>query len=301
MWWLQRRSRSASNRPYSRGPRRMNVRVSAARKSQGISWWLWPVAGLVVLVLLYAALVTAGRGLYARNPVFTIQTVTIKGGDDTAHACIKAVIREGVNLFAFDLKKIRGDFFSRPLGAGYRDLKLTRKLPGTMQVEFVDRVPAARLDPRINLVVDGEGMIFLSGRPQSLPLLQGLRGTRPRPGSEADAATREALLVLDVWGEAGVAQEAILSSVDITGNFAGFPNDMRLVLNEGQTEVLLWWPRKGLDDQAGRADLKGRMEHLRGILARLRFEGRLPKRINLAMEKYREHCTVSPAAVEAAN
>ena len=132
-------------------------------------------------------------------------------------------------------------------------------------------------------------------------MLQGFRGLRPKPGAEADAAIREALTVLEVWGEAGVAQEAILSSVDVAGNFAGIPNDMRLILNEGQTEVLLWWPRKGVDDQAGRADLKGRLEHLRGILARLRFEGRLPKRINLAMEKYREHCTVSPAAVEAAN
>jgi len=279
----------------------MNVRVSVARKSRDASsWWLWLLAGLVVMVLIYAGMMSAGRGLYARNPVFTIQAVNIKGGDDTARACIKAGVREGMNLFAFDLEKMRDDFFSRPLGAGYRDLKLTRKLPDKLQVEFMERIPAACLDPQINLVVDGEGKIFLSGRPQSLPLLQGFRGSRPKPGSEADATVREALLVLEVWGEAGVAQEAILSRVDLTGNFAGFSNDMCLILNEGQTEVLLWWPRKGIDDPVGRADLKGRLEYLRGVLARLRFNGQLPKRINLAMEKYREHCTVSPS-VETVN
>lgn len=168
------------------------------------------VARIVAIVLVVGLLaggavlgVRSLRGvLFHKNPKFTLRTLHITSGNTVSAEAVRQVtgIREGMNLFLFNLPRIRRDFL-RNL-PNVREIRMERHLPDTLQVSVFERIPVAKLSRNGRVVTDFDGYIFSIQAGQetladTLPVLASEEWANLQPGQRMGARPRQALAVLD--------------------------------------------------------------------------------------------------------
>lgn len=285
----------------SRGRRRANRSLRAnVKPSPKASQFRIAVAVFVLCVLagLVALLIYgisyAGKRLFAANPMYAIRTLDIPGDGDIVSYFIreKKGIREGTNLFAFDIERLREEFLQQRFAAKYSTMEVTRHLPDTLRIVVTERVPIARFTGAGGLVADDDGYVFglASGR-QALPIVVGCN-TPPLPGERVEGNARAATAMLGLMERTGLSRELDVASIDVGGGFRGRADDLRIRLSD-ETIVDLWWAH-GDEPADTPGDLQGRLEFLAKVLSWGREHGRRFETVNLTLENYTNNC---PATV----
>jgi hypothetical protein len=253
------------------------------------------VGGLSAMILLWFGCRWFGGLLFSRNSSYAIKRMEVDAGADLVTYFLreKRGIREGVNLFSFDLARVRDEFLSQRFSAKFKTIEMARILPSTLKVSVVERVPIAAIGETGLLLADAEGCVFGGGLlKHGLPVIKGYQRQSLLPGDRVQSGARDALTVLDTCDKAGLGGDIIIAAIDVRGNFAGQRDDLRLTLDSG-TEVDLWWPRRDLKLAESLADLQNRLTYLRGVLKRAKQDGQRLLRVNLTLESYRNNCPVT--------
>ncbi|NQT94429.1 MAG: hypothetical protein HQ559_16860 [Lentisphaerae bacterium] len=223
----------------SRKPRRKTVlqvksRSSAAKKAAARRTGRRVFIGLLVLgatVLAWYGIMLTGRWLFSSNERFALTRLEIR--DDTGIARFYITEKNGIgvgkNLFGFHIGRMRDDFLKQRYAAKYRSMDITRRLPGTLQVRLVERVPVVRLDKRGQLVVDREGVVFgLRPDAKTLPYIDDYPSRGLKPGDRITGMAVAALQALEGCEDPAVALPIRSASVDseeyLTLYFAGGGN-----------------------------------------------------------------------------
>jgi hypothetical protein len=293
MWFEEEQ---AARRAILGGRRRVlyaNIRVGPRRGSRvdrtGV-FAMWTALGVVLILAGWLAWRWAEAALFSRNGAYTIANLDVRGGGGLVEYFLQQKgIRKGVNQFAFDINAVRDEFLRQRYASKYKSMEISRILPDALRVEVVERVPLGRVGRAGGLTVDGDGFVFGGEQRQHLPLLAGCGGPALRPGDRLQGAALDAVAVLDVAEKTGLTRDAAITEINVKGEFAGQPDDMRLVV-DNETEVLLWWPRRQLDAAAAQEDLRKRLLCLRAYLLRARREGRRLRTLNLTLESYEANC-----------
>ena len=289
-------------RPFGKRDRILyaNVRAGGRRGPAGPDrtglFVLLAALGAAVIVVGWLAWRWAGEALFSKNSIYKIVNLEIRGGGDLAAYFIreKKGIREGSNLFAVDVGDIRDEFLRQRYASKYKSMEITRLLPDTLRVDVVERVPLARVGRRGTLMADNDGFVFSAGANarENLPVLTGYSGAPLRPGDRLQGGPMDAITVLDLCEKTGVGRDVATSEINVRGGFAGKRDDLQLLL-DGQTEVLLWWPRRDPQPAASREDLRERLLYLRAIVMRAKQDGKRLKQVNLTLESYKNNCPVT--------
>jgi cell division protein FtsQ len=164
-----------------------------------------------VLCTLRAAVLSAALGFavfygyrWASNaPAFAIREIRFSG---LAHATESELLgRSGLaasdNIFRADLLQAARGIEGHPWVAAAR---LTRKLPGTIEVSVLEHHPAALVQLGGLYVLDEQGHLFKRAAPEDaldLPIVSGLSRTEP----QRELRLLHALHFLDTWRAAGFA------------------------------------------------------------------------------------------------
>jgi len=136
-------------------------------------------------------------------PAFAIREIRFSG---LTHASeTELLARSGVkisdNLFRADLLQAARGIEGHPWVAATR---LTRKLPGTVEINVLEHHPAALVQLGGLYVMDEQGRLFKRAAPEDaldLPIVSGLS----RTGPQRELRLLHALHFLDVWRAAGFA------------------------------------------------------------------------------------------------
>jgi cell division protein FtsQ len=169
---------------------------------------LWAFGSTVRTAFGVAAVVGASVGVgwvtrrhITTSPRFALTTVEVVGNDRRSPDAIAAEsgIARGVNVFSVDLDSARAAILADPWIA---EATLTRRLPGTILVQVVERRPAAiiALGDLLLATSDGEAFKkFETGDPADLPLVTGL--TADGAADDREAARRTVRRAIDLAAE----------------------------------------------------------------------------------------------------
>ena len=277
--------------------RRRKVKVNVRTKGQkGLGrvrlavFILVPTVIAAVGVLAWFGFRIAVESLFSENELFTMTNLDIRNGHVVVRDFIrgKKGIREGTNLFAFCASDLRDEFLRQ--APSFSSIEIRRQLPSTLIVDAVERVPVARFGRRGHLVVDGEGFVFsVGGSKRHLPQIDGYRGPSLKPAVRLQGPARDAVRLLDACRRSGIAQDVVITAVDVSGGFGARENSMRLTLDHG-TKVLFWWKRASARSRHPSEDLLNRLRFLRGVLRRAaEQDGRVPRTVNLTLDSYKQN------------
>jgi len=169
------------------------------------------VVARTVAALLLVALFAVGFGagyrtlqgvLYRNNPKFSLRTLEITTGSTVTAEDVRQVtgIREGSNLFLFNLPRLRHSFLLNL--PNVRDIRMERKLPDTLRIAVFERIPMSRLSRSGRVVTDFDGYIFSVQPGQDsfadmLPILASEEWANLQPGQRLGPKPRAGLAVLD--------------------------------------------------------------------------------------------------------
>jgi len=235
------------------------------------------IAGTTICVWL--GCVFAGRLLFSRNDRFLIKNLNVQEGAVITRDLIKEYtqIREGLNLFAFDIVKVRKDFIRQ--SPNVKSMKITRQLPDTMSVSIIERKPIARIGRRSPFVSDGEGYVFglrLGGA--ELPIITGYRDSGLKPGSRLQGlAIAAALELLECCNDQSVGLQ--VAEIEVNN-----PEQIVLYVPEGGKvkEVALSWPDMGKRTGRSRHELSVRLSNL--VESMRSNKGRASSRFNATLD-----------------
>ena len=151
-----------------------------------------------VLFLAWIGLRAVGQALFSENDRFKITRLDVLAATPRTKALMREYtqLREGMNIFAFDINHVRDYVMAH--AAGFLSMTIRRQLPGTVVIEVMERTPLARVGSRGDLVADGEGWVFMptSGM-RELPVIRSYGSDKLAPASRADSMTLAALQVLE--------------------------------------------------------------------------------------------------------
>ena len=228
-----------------------------------------------------------GEALFAENPIFTIQNIELGTSDRVALDYIRGKLRidPGANLFGIDIAKARTEFLK--YAPHYKSMEITRILPDTMRIALVEREPIARFGHQGGFLVDAEGYVFGPRRHDSAqPGIEGYMGPVLQPGDRLEGLASDAVAVLDFCRKADLDEEIHIESIDVTGEFGGRKDSLRLHL-KNRISVDLWWNRSNGD--VVNDDLYDRLSFLRSIIRKERSNGRALESVNLTLDAYRRN------------
>jgi len=202
------------------------------------------VAGVA---LIWIVLVEIGRVLYSENPRFNIATLEIRGGRILTREMVKEFtgIREGMNMFAFSLRKVRRDFLNKVPFA--RRMSISRTLPDTLVIDIEEREAIAKIGSKDGaLVADRDGSLFLlRSRREDLPVITGY-ADEPKAGSALNGMALAALDAIEACGDPRLLLR--VEAVDVSA-----PDHLKLTVacDGARKEVLLAW--KGMESRSEEA------------------------------------------------
>jgi cell division protein FtsQ len=219
-----------------------------------------------VLRTLAAAALSAALGAgcfygyrWASNaPAFAIRDIRFTGlvHATEAELIARSFIKAGDNLFRADLLQAARGIEGHPWVAAAR---LTRKLPGTVEVSVLEHHPAALVQMGGLYVLDEQGKLFKRTAPQDaldLPIISGLSRIEP----QRELRLLHALHFLDTWQTAGFAVSELSElRLEDDAGVTLFARD-----GDGVQEVRLGssdWPLKLRRLSSMRAALARRNEH----------------------------------------
>jgi hypothetical protein len=186
-----------------RKPRVVRVSARGARRGRWEPRRLAALASAPLLLLAAAGLLwfglrETGRALFSRNDRYRIRYVDVQAASTRTKTLAREYtqLREGMNLFAFDAGKVR-DYVMQH-APNFRSLTISRRLPDTVVIEVVERMPLVRLGRNGDVVADADGQVFIqrSGL-ASLPALHGVDMARLRPGGCLEGQALAALRVVE--------------------------------------------------------------------------------------------------------
>lgn len=238
-----RRRRRTSDRGavlyLERRPRRGES--SALAQSLG---WLAAALGLIAVI---GALVVVGARWFARetfseNPRFSIRHFEISSDGALPSELILQYsrVREGDNLYAIDLRKVRDEILGLPI---VDSVLIQRKLPDTLRIRVTERVPLARIAiegmPEMGLDLSGMVLGPAYASP-TLPLIEDAETTLLRPGSRLQRPpVQDALALLDTCGKTRLGQVVRIARIRFDDQ-----GGMILELEAGDR---VFFPRTGMD------------------------------------------------------
>lgn len=194
---------SGSSRATRRGWVRLHASANDASTAAAARIVAWIMGTGIVVASLWFGGAQIRKVLLDENPHFTLRDLRISTGGNVTPEQIRQVtgIREGRNLFKFNLPRVRRDFL-RVL-PNVREMQIERHLPGTLQITVHERTPVARLSRTGRKVVDFDGYMFIMPPSQdsladSLPLIASEEWAALQPGQRIGDDSRLALVVLDV-------------------------------------------------------------------------------------------------------
>lgn len=186
------------------------TRTRVATVAAGLSF-----GALFMLFLLWRGGVWITNRLVFENDAFAVQRIDIRTTGVLAPDQIRrwAGVKNGLNLFALDLQRVKRDLELVPV---IQAVAVERVLPQTLRLRVTEREPVARVLPPMSSGIDNEtlytldslGMVMLPVRPAQrsvpmtatnefmLPILTGLNYLELRPGYAADAPQVKAALQL---------------------------------------------------------------------------------------------------------
>lgn len=186
----------------------MLVMQSVARTGGKKRVVLWQSFFFVLIVLMAAYVLF-------KTPVFNITGITVQGNKLlTAGEITRASgLVTGMNIFRADLKTATGRIKSLPV---IKEVKITRRLPGTVLVQVKERVPVALVVAGGRFVeLDAEGYYLREGSAGTtgLPVITGFQVQAPGPGRPVKGAGMAT--ALKVVRELPGALRSMLSEVHV--------------------------------------------------------------------------------------
>ena len=229
--------------------------------------------GLVVGVSVTAAL--GARRYVTTTPRFAVSEIVVTGNarrspDDIAS---EAGIARGANVFSLDLDRARARLLADPW---VREASLSRRLPGTVNVQVVERDAAAIVALGDSYLATRDGDIFKRlepGDPTDLPAVTGL--TPDSVSADREAAVRNVRRALDLAAEyehSPLAARAPLEEVHLA-------DDGGFTLFVGKTAIAL---------ELGSAPFHHKLEEAARVLAELDRRGAKADAIMLDNEAHPE-------------
>lgn len=216
------------------------LRKERGRDNGTLALFVIGLAGVLVLVLLWYAFLTAGRKLFSENPAYAIRRIELKTGEQVTPELAREYllhmgVQEGTNLFAVDIGRIRDEF--RQLAA-VRNVEVSRRIPDRLLVQIEERVPLASIGALGAYVVDRDGQVFPNRwRGRALPTLSGFTSVRLMPGVKLSRLGLAALQVIEACGSPEFGID--IRDVDVEQR-------EYLLLSVGEDKkVKLSWPKMG--------------------------------------------------------
>lgn len=189
----------------------------------------------VLLFSVFAGLKYAASLFFSRNPKFELKiiNVTSDGRLTPEFFCERAGLQTGTNLFSVDFDKLRKKLEEVPL---VESVKIERKLPDTLNISVIERVALAQIrwNPRaLPFLIDRHGVVIPMTRSgQSLPLVEGLRLEKIKPGDRIDSpGIRQCLELIAAADQLSLGSQVVFSGFDIR-----YPDFVTAVVN-GDTTV----------------------------------------------------------------
>jgi len=179
---------------------KVNTRFADRKNSQKVGTGvLLAVIVVGITIALWIGCEFVGRILFSENDRFRIKNLNIQEGTVITRDLIKEYtqIKEGMNLFSFDIAKIRKDFIRQ--SPNVKTMEIRRQLPDTLQIRIVERLPVARVGKRCPFLADGEGYVFgARAGYRELPVITGYRDPSLKPGGKLNGISLAALEVMEV-------------------------------------------------------------------------------------------------------
>lgn len=231
------------------------------------------IVGITVIAWLGCSFVF--RALLSNNDRFKIEHLNITGGSALSRDLVTEYtqIKEGMNLFSFNITKVWKDFIKYQ--PNVKTLRISRQLPDTLEINITDRVPLARIGRKSPFVADNEGCIFsLKGSARSLSVMTGYRDPGMKPGCKlCGTMAMAALEVLEVSRSSELG--LFIDEVELNN-----PEYIVLYILDGDKvkEVDLAWPEMGKQNQVSRKKLQKKLSDL--VNAMKSESGRKMRRFN---------------------
>jgi cell division septal protein FtsQ len=258
--WFSKSKHDGGNNERKGGSTKSNTRRDPAPEKQPLPKIIWiPLAGILAIVV--GALLTwkIGAILFWENPYYTIKTLEIhvEGPTITAsHVREYMGVCEGTNLFSSNLQGLRSNFLRKTPIA--KSVTLRRRLPDTLIVDIIERIPLARLGRWGALAVDREGHVFsLRAGSREYPIISGCAPENLKPGTLADQNVMNAIEVVDACNRTKVGERVKIASLDVSQK-----QYIDLYLAAGE-RVKLGWPEM----ESPHPDVRQRVDRKLGALA----------------------------------
>lgn len=220
--------------------------------------WI-PLAGLLAIGLGWLLTWKLGGILFWENPKYTIQKLEIHVEGNTitpAHVREYMRIGEGTNLFASNLFSLRSDFLRKAPIA--KSVKLQRRLPDTLMIDVVERIPLARLGRWGALALDREGYVFnLRAGGRDYPVITGYADINIKPGARVDQSAMNALEIVDICNRSKLGEQIKIASIEV-----GPKEHLEMYLAAGE-HIKISWENMGQKS----ADIRQKAEHKLTTLA----------------------------------
>lgn len=145
--------------------------------------------GLLLLVAAYYLLAYVGSFFFSRNDAFELKAIVMVSDGRLSSARLREYtdLKPGVNLFDVEFDELRENLASVPL---VESVRIQRKLPDTLFVRVTERVALAQVHWKwraVPFLVDRTGVVLPTTRSgRALPLIEGLKLDRLRPGERID-------------------------------------------------------------------------------------------------------------------
>ena len=284
----QNRRRPAPKTPRQRPPRRsLRDRVTGARESMG-GWAVRYRTGLrragqgvlFALGLLAVLWVGVETAAYARSSdAFAIREVVIEGHEQLRDIDVRraARLQLGSNIFEISAEDARIYLMRHPW---VEDAKVTRRLPGRVRIEVVERNPVALVALDQLYLVSEEGAVFKRlgvDDPANLPVITGIASERFY--DDLDYRTEvllDSMALLHDYEGAGLAKREPVSEIHF----------------DGANGIELFIGSDGINVRLGNDQHRQKLRRLRQVLERLEREKTRPSYVYLDNVRSPERVTV---------
>ena len=266
---LFRRRKSSGKSAQSRRTedfRSVMLRVSAHGSDRRISksrrLFVW--AFLLVFLggfgaLSFLGMRFVGHALFAENELFRIASFNIKTSGDVIKPDLVmeyAGLNECSNLFGMNIQDRRDKFLQ--LVPRAQSVEISRRLPGTLELRVVERVPIARIEMKgYFLSVDRDGFVLGPTTASRLPVIVGHGMPGLRPGVDLKGTrVMEAIDILVVCDTCTVGRSVHIAQLDLKAK-----EEVGLLLADGERVRLTWG---GMSDSGAvsRANLEEKLNRM---------------------------------------
>ncbi len=234
-----------------------------------------PLLFVAILFMSWLGIRAVGQNLFSSNNYFTITRIMINDGAFLSKERVLEYLQisEGMNIFSFDIQKIRADFMAR--ASHVKGMEISRHLPGTLQIEISERTPIAVMSGKDYLVADKDGYLFSQRmKTELLPTIRGCSAEMLKPGKRLDSLAMASLRLLRVCEDSAVGLR--ISSVDVS------PREYVLICLPENKKVKFSWEKMVEDTEQSQKNLKHRVNELMNVLAD--EQGRLKKEIDMTLD-----------------